>query len=237
MTDSREEATPRAAAAEAPSRRRINPSAIEGREVIESLLAGDDEVFARVVRAHHSSMVRLALAYVSSREIAEEVAQEAWTALVEGLGRFEGRSSLKTWLFGILLNRARTRGARESRLVSLSTFESEDTGRCELLEGASARGVRGPARSPWVWGNSSRSHSPEDQVLYRELDSLRSSAIAQLPLRQRLVITLRDVEGWTSEEVCEVLEVRPTHQRVLLHRARVKVREAMQEFVERNQNR
>jgi len=182
-------------------------------------------------------MVRVAMTYVSSREIAEEVAQEVWTVLIEGLGNFQGRSTLKTWLYGILLNRAKTRGLRESRLVPISTFESEDTGRCELLESASIAEVRSPGRSPWVWGNSSKSPTPEDRLLRRELESFRARAIAQLPFRQRLVITLRDVEGWSSEEVCKALDIRSTHQRVLLHRARVGVRGAMQEVIKRSHSR
>ena len=175
------------------------------------------------------------MAYVPSREIAEEVAQEVWTVLVEGLGGFQGRSTLKTWLYGILLNKAKTRGLREIRQVPLSTFESKDTGRCELLEGASVAEVRSPGRSPWVWGNSSKTPSPEDRLLRREVAAHRSRAIAQLPFRQRIVIALRDVEGWSSEEVCKALDIGSTHQRVLLHRARVKVREAMQAVAKRSQ--
>ena len=198
-------------------------------------MARNEEVFARVVRAHHSSMVRVAMSYVSSREIAEEVAQEVWTILLEGIGDFQGRSTLKTWLYGILLNRAKTRGLRESRQVPLSSFETEDTGRCTLLEGTSVAELRSPGRSAWVWGNSSKAPSPEDELLRRELDACRAGVIAQLPLRQRIVITLRDVEGWSSEDVCKALAIRPTHQRVLLHRARVRVRAEVKAFIKRSQ--
>ena len=213
---------------------RIDSVAIEGPEVIEALLDRNEEVFARVVRAHHSSMVRVAMAYVASRESAEEVAQEVWTVLVEGLHHFQGKSTLKTWLYGILLNRAKTKGQRESRQVQISSFESEETGRCDLLEGASCTEVRSPGRAPWVWGNSSRAPSPEAWTLQQELDACRAKAIALLPERQRVVITLRDVEGWSSNEVCEALDLQPTHQRVLLHRARVRVRELVQELCKRS---
>jgi RNA polymerase sigma-70 factor (ECF subfamily) len=234
LTDSREDSTLDAASAAARTNPRVKSGAIEGPEVIEALLAKNEEVFARVVRAHHSSMVRVAMVHVSSREIAEEVAQEVWTALVEGIARFEGRSTLKTWLFGILLNRAKTRGLRESRHVSLSSFESEESGRCELLERASVSEVQSPGKSPWVWGTSSNIPSPEATTLHRELESRRAEAIAQLPLRQRTVITLRDVEGWSSKEVCNALTIRSTHQRVLLHRARVQVREALRDIKKRS---
>lgn len=237
LTDSHEDPNLDSASAIARSSSQFESAAIEGPEVIEGLLARNEEVFARVVRAHHSSMVRVAMAYVSSREIAEEVAQEVWTILLEGLGGFEGRSTLKTWLFGILLNRAKTRGLRESRQVPLSTFESEDTGRCELLEGASVSEVRSPGRSPWIWGNSSQTPSPEERLLRRELDGHRARVIAQLPLRQRIVITLRDVEGWSSEEVCRALDIRSGHQRVLLHRARLRVRDVVRQVIKRSQRR
>ena len=235
MTETHEDSTLDSASASAKTKSRFKSGVIEGPEVIDGLLAKNEEVFTRVVRAHHSAMVRVAMAYVPSREIAEEVAQEVWTVLVEGLGGFQGRSTLKTWLYGILLNKAKTRGLRESRRVPLSTFESKDTGRCELLEGASVAEVRSPGRSPWVWGNSSKTPSPEDRLLRREVAAHRSRVIAQLPFRQRIVITLRDVEGWSSEEVCKALDIRSTHQRVLLHRARVKVREAMQAVAKRSQ--
>ena len=233
LTDSHGESHLDAASAAARSSSQLESAAIEGPAVIEGLLARNEEVFARVVRAHHSSMVRVAMAYVSSREIAEEVAQEVWTILLEGLAGFQGRSTLKTWLYGILLNRAKTRGQRESRQVPLSTFECEVTGRCELLEGASASEVRSPGGSAWVWGNGSKTPSPEERLLRRELDALRVRVIAQLPLRQRIVITLRDVEGWSSEEVCMALDIRSTHQRVLLHRARVRVRQVVKEVTKR----
>lgn len=215
----------------------VGLGAVEGPDVIEALLNRNEEVFARVVRAHHSSMVRVAMAYVASRESAEEVAQEVWTVLVEGLRHFQGKSSLKTWLYGILLNRAKTRGQRESRQIQISSFESEDTGRCDLLESASCSEVRSPGKAPWVWGNSSRAPSPEAWTLQQELDACRARAIALLPDRQRVVITLRDIEGWSSNEVCEALDLQPTHQRVLLHRARIRVRELAQEFSKRSPRR
>lgn len=182
-------------------------------------------------------MVRVAMSYVSSRETAEEVAQEVWTILLEGLHNFQGRSTLKTWLYGILLNRAKTRGQRESRQVPISSFENEETGRCELLESASSSEVRSPGRAPWVWGNSSKSPSPEAWTLQKELDAYRAKAIALLPYRQRVVITLRDLEGWSSKEVCKALGLQSTHQRVLLHRARVRVQEVVREFSKRSPRR
>lgn len=237
MTESHDKSGADSVSATVSTGLQLDSDAVEGPEVIQALLAKNEEVYSRVVRAHHSSMVRVAMAYVANREAAEEVAQEVWTVLVEGLHNFQGKSTLKTWLYGILLNRAKTRGQRDSRQIPISSFESEETGRCELLENAASSEVRSPGRAPWVWGNSSKTPSPEARSLQKELDAYRAKAIALLPYRQRVVITLRDIEGWSSKEVCRALGLQPTHQRVLLHRARVRVREVMQEFSKRSKGR
>jgi RNA polymerase sigma-70 factor (ECF subfamily) len=178
-------------------------------------------------------MLRLARAYVRSREEAEEVVQDTWLAVLGGLGRFEGRSTLTTWIFNILVNRARSRAKREARLVPFSAFQRS----------AGADGAEGPIPAADRLlrldpGLSSRWHGrgweptgPEEGLLAAELHARIDAAISELPPRQQEVITLRDLDGWTSEEVCDALEISEANQRVLLHRARVKVRDALEEYL------
>lgn len=205
-------------------------------KLIEALLAGDEKAFGAVVSRYNRAMIRLAMAYVPSRAIAEEVVQESWMAMVQGLSGFKGQSSLKTWLFGILLNRAKTKGKRESRSVAFSSLEarsgSSDSQPSEdWLIGRVANSDR------WMvaWGWSSPGLSPEDQVLSTELGFCLERAIATLPPAQRAVIVLRDVEGWTSGEICDLLSITPENQRVRLHRARLKIRSAVESYLNRRQ--
>jgi RNA polymerase sigma-70 factor (ECF subfamily) len=195
--------------------------------LLVALQAGDEGAFMTLVDRHHASLVRLARTVVSSEAIAEEVAQEAWTGLLEGLARFEGRSSLKTWLFRILINRARTRGVREARTVPFSALESSEDAGSEPDPGAFTR--RGGWASPPVrWDND----TPETLLLRAEVRACLDKAIAALPPNQRVVLTLRDVEGVDSADVCHVLEITETNQRVLLHRARGRVRAALAEYMD-----
>lgn len=201
--------------------------------VLASLRAGDERAFARLIEAHHSSMVRLAMVYVPSRAVAEEVAQEAWLGVIQGLDRFEGRSSLKTWIFRILMNRAMTRGQREHRTVPFSAVFDPSR---EPPEPAVEPDRFRPAGESWAggWVQFPRSWegSPEARLLSGESLDHVSRAIDALPPSQREVITLRDVEGWSSREVCNVLGITETNQRVLLHRARSKVRRAMERYLD-----
>jgi RNA polymerase sigma-70 factor, ECF subfamily len=195
-------------------------------EVVDRLLAGDEEAFAQLVAAHHGALLRLALTFVSDRGTAEEVVQETWLAVVKGLKSFERRSSLKTWIFRILVNRARTRGARDGRTVNFSELEDveDDTSLLDRFSGQ-GRWVQPPA----LW----QEQDPEDLLLRRETVDSLEDAVARLPPAQRAVITLRDIQGVEAQEVCNVLSITETNQRVLLHRARAKVRAVMEAHLRR----
>src|SRR5207249_11896 len=200
-------------------------------DLIAALRAGDERAFTRLIDAYHAPMVRLAMVYVPSRAVAEEVAQEAWMGVLQGLDRFEGRSSLKTWIFRILTNRAKTRAQREGRSVpfsSLSEFNSD------LAEPAvEPERFRGPDQQwPGHWISFPRSWDeiPEERILSQEALRCIHEAIDGLPYGQREVITLRDIEGWPSDETCNLLGVSEANQRVLLHRARSRVRRALEKY-------
>lgn len=167
--------------------------------------------------------------YVPTRAVAEEVVQETWLAVLTGLERFEGRSTLKTWLFRILTNKAKTRGQREARTLPLSAFavdgdEDEPAVDIDRFLGPSSRHAG-------HWSAPPRG-VPEERLLAGEARARIEAAIAALPPNQRAVITLRDVEGLSAEEACSVLGVSETNQRVLLHRARSKVRAAFERYLE-----
>ena len=173
-------------------------------------------------------MVRVAQIYVSRRDIAEEVVQEAWVGVLRGLERFEGRSSLKTWLFRIVTNLAKTRAVREGRTIPFSALRTPESVPEPAVEPERFRRPDDP-RWPGHWA-SKPTEWPEEQLLENETLERIGSAIDALPDTQRAVITLRDVEGWSAEEVCNALEVSETNQRVLLHRARSKVRGALEQY-------
>jgi len=193
--------------------------------VLAALRAGDEAAFTRLVEMYHTSMVRLATAYVPSYAVAEEVAQEAWLGVLNGLDRFEGRSSLKTWIFRILTNIAKTRGAREQRSQPFSSV-FDDVGEDE----ATVDPDRFAKEGHWLLAPSGWGDSPEDKLESAECQALIQATIETLPPNQREVIRLRDVMGWTSEEVCNTLELSETNQRVLLHRARARVRKALEMY-------
>jgi len=197
-------------------------------QLLEALRAGDEAAFAEVVRAYHSSLLRVAQIYVSSRAAAEEVVQETWEAVLAGIERFEGRSSLKTWIFSILANRAKTRAKRERRTIPFSELEPTRVPEA-ALEPERFRSPDDP-RWPGHWAVPPQPW-PEDGLLAGETRDKLAEAIEQLPPGQRAVISLRDIEGWSSEEVCNALGVTETNQRVLLHRARSKVRTALEEYL------
>jgi RNA polymerase sigma-70 factor, ECF subfamily len=201
--------------------------------LIEALRERDEAAFVQLVTQYQASMLRLALVYCGSRAVAEEVVQDAWLGVLHGLDRFEGRSSFKTWLFRILVNRARTRAERETRTVPFSSLgalaESDEPAVSpdRFIDPSDPDWPNHWAVPPKSWGSS-----PEDQLLRRETLDVISRAIAALPPAQREVATLRDVEGWTSEEVCNVLEISETNQRVLLHRARSRIRGALERYLD-----
>lgn len=194
---------------------------------IAALRAGDEAAFTVLVESYHPAMVRLAMAYVPSRQVAEEVAQEAWLGVLNGLDRFEGRSSLKTWIFRILTNIAKTRGVRESRSMPFSSV-FEDVGEDEPTVDPDRFAAHGEwVLAPLGWGDS-----PEQKLESAECQALIGACIEELPVNQREVIRMRDVLGFSSEEVCNALEISETNQRVLLHRARARVRRALEEYFE-----
>ena len=181
--------------------------ALAEEKLLESLRAGDEEAFRRLVREYQPSLVRVARIYVSNQAAAEEVAAETWLAVINGLDRFEGRSSLRTWIFRILLNKARTQAARERRLTRFSELPAGD-----------------PVRA-------SAGDDPEAWALAAESLSVAREAIGTLPPTQSAVIVLRDLQGWPAEEVSEVLRLSRGNQRVLLHRARCRIRSTLDEYL------
>ena len=198
-------------------------------DLVAALRAGDETAFAELVREYHASLLRVAQIYVSSRAVAEEVVQETWLGVLNGLDRFEERSSLKTWIFRILTNIAKTRAQREGRTLPLSALQ--DPGRVpepsvdpdRFLDSEHARWPGHWALKPQAW--------PEERLLAAETRERIGAAIEALPATQRAVITLRDVQGWDTEEVCNALGITETNQRVLLHRARSKVRAALDDYL------
>lgn len=201
-------------------------------QLLEALRAGDEAAFAQLVREYQASLVRVARMYVSTQAAAEEVAAETWLGVLKGLDRFEGRSSLKTWIFRILTNIAKTRAQRDGRTLPFSALE--DPGR--VPEAAlDADRFLGPEHPRWPGHWAVRPEPwPEDALVAAETRALVAEAIEALPPTQRAVISLRDVEGWSSEEVRNALEISETNQRVLLHRARSKVRRALESYLGEN---
>ena len=195
--------------------------------VVERLLARDEAAFADLVAAYHGSLVRLALTFVTDYGAAEEVVQETWLGVIKGLPSFERRSSLKTWIFSILVNRARTRGGRDGRLVNFSAFGDLDDEPSAVADRFSVEGRWLQPPSRW------HEQNPEELLLRREVADWLQDAIANLPANQRAVISLRDIEGAEAPEVCNILGISETNQRVLLHRARTKVRAALESDLKR----
>jgi RNA polymerase sigma-70 factor, ECF subfamily len=191
--------------------------------LVERLRAGDESAFAELVRTHHSSLLRVARLFVPTAALAEDVVGETWLGVVKGIDRFEGRSSLKTWIFRILTNIAKTRGQRESRSLPFSSLEDADGTFEPAVESGRFTPVGHWADPPRAW--------PEERLISRETLEVIEDAIESLPPAQRAVISLRDVEGWDAEEVRNALELSETNQRVLLHRARAKVRRALDGYL------
>ena len=216
-----------------------NETAETGRsdaELVRALRAGDEATFRTLVRELGPSLLRVALLYVSSRAVAEEVVQEAWLGLLTGLDRFEGRSSLKTWLFRILVNTAKTRGEREGRSVPFASLAPDDDG-----DEPSVDPVRFDQTGRWAghWASAPIRFAdmPEERLLAAETRAVVEDAIAALPPNQRTVVSLRDIEGWSSEEVRNVLDISETNQRVLLHRGRSAVRRALEKYMSESESR
>jgi RNA polymerase sigma-70 factor, ECF subfamily len=205
-------------------------------ELLLALRRRDEQAFTALVDRYHGRLVRLARLFVANQAVAEEVAQETWIGVLQGIDRFEGRSSFRTWLFRILTNQARRRGQREARSLPFAAFSGQDD--ADDAEPAVAPDRFLPAGDEWAghwvsypanWGET-----PEERFLSHETRGLVQQAIDALPPQQRIVITMRDVEGLPSEEVCNALGISETNQRVLLHRARSKVRGQLEQYLEGN---
>jgi len=198
--------------------------------LLAALRAGDEEAFATLVTRYHASLKRVARMYVSTDAVAEEVVQETWLAVLDGLDRFEGRSSLKTWLFHILANKAKTRGVRERRIVPFASLgpgdEEEPSVPPDRFQGAGDAFPGHWATPPRPW------EDPERRLASLEARERLREAIGALPEVQQAVLTLRDVEGLPSDEVSELLDITPGNQRVILHRARARVRAELERYFE-----
>ncbi len=199
-------------------------------DLVQALRAGDEAAFMQLVERHQGQMLRIARMYVPTRAIAEEVVQEAWLGVLKGLDGFQGRSSLRTWIFRILVNTAKTRGQRERRTVPVSSVWSLQ-GDEPAVDPARFLGPRERWAGHWAQEPASWETVPEERLLSAETLAFVSRAIEDLPPSQREVIRMRDVLGWTSREVCNTLDISETNQRVLLHRARSKVRRALEDYV------
>jgi len=194
-------------------------------QLLERLRARDESAFAELVRSWSPSMLRLARMYVSNQAAAEEVVQEAWLGVLQGIDRFEGRSSLKTWVYRILVNRAITKGTREARSIPFAALAAGEASADE------------PAVDPdrftreGGWASPPRRWQDQPELALRSAETLDAAreAIARLPEMQKAVITMRDLEGFDAEDTRNALEISESNQRVLLHRARAKVRAALEE--------
>jgi RNA polymerase sigma-70 factor (ECF subfamily) len=193
--------------------------------LVRRLRAGDESAFMELVERYNGSLVRLARTFVSSQAVAEDVVQEAWIGVLRGIDRFEGRSSLRTWIYRILANTAKTRGTREARSVPFASLGDD-------AEGATVDADRFLVSGGWASFPRTWSDQPETRLLGDETNAVITAAIDSLPPRQAAVIRLRDVDGFSSAEVRELLDISEVNQRVLLHRARAKVRVALEEYLE-----
>lgn len=197
--------------------------------LIAELRARNPSAFSDLIDRYQGPLLRLAMTFVPSRAVAEEVVQETWLGVLDGLDAFEGRSTLKTWIFRILTNRARTRGVREHRTVPFSAFADTDGDHEPAVEAARFK-------PDGMWGIPPRrwqDDTAEQALMTQEAMEHLERAIAALPPNQRAVVTLRDIDGVESDEVCNILDISETNQRVLLHRARSRLRAALEAFVDR----
>jgi RNA polymerase sigma-70 factor, ECF subfamily len=201
-------------------------------ELVAALRAGDETAFMMLVERYQPQMLRIALMYVPSRAVAEEVVQEAWIGVLRGLDGFEGRSSLRTWIFRIVTNTAKTRGQRERRSVPFSSLWSPEGEEPAVDPDRFLAADHAQWPGHWDAEPASWEGVPDDRLLSKEALGRIGAAIEGLPPNQREVIRMRDVLGWTSQEVCNALDVSETNQRVLLHRARAKVRRALESYLE-----
>jgi RNA polymerase sigma-70 factor (ECF subfamily) len=198
-------------------------------KLLAALRAGDEAAFTSLVARFGPAMLRVARRYVSSRSVAEEVVQEAWLGVLRGLATFQGRSSLKTWLFRILTNTAISRAEREGRTIPFSSLPGAHDDRPEPAVDPGR--FRDEGRWSGHWASPPKPWGPEGSLLAGEIKEVVDRAIGELPAAQAIVITMRDIEGFGSAEVCNALTISESNQRVLLHRARAKVRRAIEDYM------
>jgi RNA polymerase sigma-70 factor (ECF subfamily) len=204
----------------------------DDRSVIDALRHGDEGAFERLVNQYHPSLRRVARLYIANRAVADEVVQDTWLGVIQGIWAFERRSSLKTWIFRILINRAKTRAAREGRMVPFPRFDAAVEAAQAVIAPDHFQPVDHPTEpGRWTRPPPDLGASPERWLLAQEVRQHLQSAIAALPEHQRLVLILRDVEGCSTEEVCNALGFQETNTRVLLHRARAKVRAVLEPYL------
>lgn len=197
-------------------------------ELIARLRQGDEGAFDELVNKHHGALIRMAMGYVADREVAEEVVQDTWMAVIQGLGRFEGRSSLRTWIFGIMIHKAKDRGVREKRHTTFSAFESFDDDGEEIVDPSrfhqSGEWAGHWALPPQPWDEQ----TPEKLLAGRQAVNAMERAIDALPPTLKEVLVLRDIEGVDAKEVCDILRITEMNLYVRLHRARERVRAAVE---------
>jgi len=215
-----------------PDRQVVVPSA--DADMIERLLAGDETTFMMLVDQNQPAMLRLAQMYVSSRAVAEEVVQEAWIGILKGLPMFEGRSSLRTWMYKIVTNVAKTRGVREGRSLPFSALVGEHD---DPVDPSWFQGSDDPFPGGWRTFPDDWRGIPEDRLLGRETLDHISRALDGMPPMQAEVVRLRDVHGWSSDEVCNALDLTETNQRVLLHRGRSRIRRDLDAYLSEGRDR
>jgi RNA polymerase sigma-70 factor (ECF subfamily) len=206
------------------------PTQEEEHGLLARLRAGDEETFAVLVERYFPTMLAIARGYVKTAAVAEEVVQDAWLGVLKGLDRFEGRSSLRTWVMRIVVNTAMTRGEREARSMPFSALAPAEEERA--VDSERFRAPEDAFPGHWRAYPGDWSALPEDALVGRETRAVVMRAIEELPAAQRAVITLRDVTGCTAEEVCSALELSEGNQRVLLHRARSRVRAALERHLD-----
>jgi RNA polymerase sigma-70 factor, ECF subfamily len=201
-------------------------------KLLDALRRGEEHAFAELISRYSSPLLRVAITYTGNRAVAEEVVQETWLGVLHGLDRFQGRSSLKTWIFKILTNIATTRAARERRTVPFSALAAREAEEGEPTVEPDRFLPPDHDRWPGHWALGPRRWlTPEGRLLGAEVRELVLRELDRLPPAQRAVMSLRDIEGWPAEEVCAALEVSEGNQRVLLHRARSKVRAALEQYL------
>jgi RNA polymerase sigma-70 factor (ECF subfamily) len=206
--------------------------AADDQSLVERAQAGDEDAYAILVRRYSPAMMRLARMYVPTTALAEDVVQETWVAVLRGIERFEGRSSFKTWLFRILVNRAKTRGVREHRSIPFASLGAGGEGGEEGDDGPTVDPERFGRDGAWTSAPRNWEDDPEQALDSKEARRIVLEAIDTLPERQKVVITMRDLDGLSSEEVRNALDLSETNQRVLLHRARAKVRTALEDWID-----